>query len=90
MQTKAYKDWGQHQFEADKAEWKYWASCFKTLGFATHQTVSDFTHGSLGEDYIHHVIYDPNLEGHDHNYEGEISYYLCQDAFITSDYLLLP
>jgi hypothetical protein len=59
-------------------------ACFKTLGFATHQMVSDFTHGSWGKDYIHPVIDDPNLEGHDNNYEGEISYYLCQDAFSRS------
>ncbi|KAF5699926.1 hypothetical protein FMUND_14550 [Fusarium mundagurra] len=61
MTTKAYDDWGQHPSEADKAEWKYWASHLKTFGFATPDGL--------------------RLRG--------LSY-LCQGAFITSDYLLLP
>ncbi|KAF5552082.1 tetracycline resistance [Fusarium phyllophilum] len=52
--------------------WK--AACLPCSDFegGLHYVAADAvdTHGSWREDYIHPVLDDPNLEGHDHNYEG--------------------
>lgn len=64
IQTKVYDDWGQHHFEADKAEWKYRATCFKTLGLATHLTLSNLEISSITSPPSLYIYKPMNQPGH--------------------------